>query len=59
MIVYYPILTNAMCLQCHGKPEEDIKPSTLSKLHMLYPQDKGVGYEENELRGIWVVEMEP
>lgn len=59
MIIYYPILTNAMCLQCHGKPEEDIKPSTLSKLHMLYPQDKGVGYEENELRGIWVVEMEP
>lgn len=55
---YYPILTNQMCLQCHGKPNEDISENTLSKIASLYPEDKAVNYGLNELRGIWVVEME-
>ena len=58
MIGYYPILTNTMCLQCHGKPESNIKNSTLSLIHQLYPEDRATGYSENELRGIWVIEME-
>jgi len=58
MVGYYPITTNQMCLQCHGSPESDIKPNTLTKIESLYPDDKAVGYGENELRGIWVVEME-
>lgn len=53
--VYYPITTNAMCLQCHGKPEQDIKKPTLSKLTSLYPQDKATGYTVNEVRGIWSI----
>ncbi|WP_452227830.1 c-type heme family protein [Lacinutrix sp. MEBiC02404] len=53
--VYYPITTNAMCLQCHGKPDQDIKNLTLSKLSSLYPQDKAIGYGVNEVRGIWSV----
>lgn len=52
--VYYPILTNAMCLQCHGQPK-DIVPSTLKKLTVLYPKDKALGYDLNEVRGIWKV----
>lgn len=55
---YYPIMTNAMCLQCHGKPEADIEANTLAKLASLYPEDKAKGYGPNELRGIWVVEMD-
>lgn len=58
MVGYYPITTNQMCLQCHGSLETDIKPNTLTKIDALYPDDKAVGYGENELRGIWVVEME-
>ncbi|MEO1712423.1 MAG: DUF3365 domain-containing protein [Bacteroidota bacterium] len=54
---YYPILTNAMCLNCHGDPSE-MDPGTLGKIQELYPEDQAMGYEENELRGIWVVEME-
>lgn len=54
---YYPIVTNKMCLQCHGEPNVDIKPSTLSKIQKLYPKDQAFGYKANELRGIWVVEM--
>lgn len=53
--VYYPILTSAMCLQCHGKPTENIEPSTLKKLAILYPKDKAIGYDNNEVRGIWSV----
>ncbi|WP_370391675.1 DUF3365 domain-containing protein [uncultured Winogradskyella sp.] len=53
--VYYPITTNTMCLQCHGKPEENIKPITLNKLKSLYPNDKAIGYGENEVRGMWHV----
>jgi len=54
---FYPIVTNQMCLQCHGKVGADISEATQARLSELYPEDKAVGYEENELRGIWVVEM--
>lgn len=57
-IAYYPIMTNDMCLQCHGQPEKDISANTLSKISELYPDDKAVGYKTDELRGIWVVEMD-
>lgn len=52
--VYYPILTNGMCLQCHGKPS-NMEPSTLKELTVLYPKDKALGYDVNEVRGIWKV----
>ncbi|MGV8813840.1 MAG: Tll0287-like domain-containing protein [Gelidibacter sp.] len=52
---YYPILTNAMCLQCHGQPNKSIEPSTLRQLTLLYPNDKAIGYNVNQVRGIWSV----
>ncbi len=57
MVGYYPIITNKMCLQCHGSPVKDIKPGTLERIKELYPQDKATGYSANQLRGIWVIEM--
>ena len=54
---YYPILTNQMCMQCHGDPKTEISPETLSKINTLYPDDLATGYKPNELRGIWVVTM--
>jgi cytochrome c553 len=54
---YYPIVTNDMCLKCHGEKGENIAPTTLSALEALYPDDKATGYAANQLRGIWVVEM--
>ncbi|MDH7912768.1 DUF3365 domain-containing protein [Winogradskyella sp. SYSU M77433] len=53
--VYSPIVTNTMCLQCHGKPNENIKPEILKTLTLLYPDDKAIGYSENQVRGIWNV----
>lgn len=52
---YYPIITNAMCLQCHGTPNEEIAPETLNKLAGLYPNDMAIGYGPNEVRGIWSI----
>lgn len=56
--VYYPITTNTMCLQCHGKPNNDIAPETLIALRQLYPNDKAIGYESNQVRGIWSITFE-
>ncbi|WP_159023559.1 DUF3365 domain-containing protein [Formosa sp. L2A11] len=53
--VYYPITTNAMCLQCHGIPNETMDAKTLNKVLRLYPKDKAIGYTNNEVRGIWSI----
>ena len=52
---YYPILTNNLCLQCHGQPNSDIAPEVYSRIQQLYPQDMAVAYSANELRGLWKV----
>jgi hypothetical protein len=51
---YYPIQTNSMCLQCHGRAEQ-ISVEALGQIKKLYPQDQAVGYSENEIRGIWSI----
>ncbi|NPD48164.1 MULTISPECIES: DUF3365 domain-containing protein [unclassified Lentimicrobium] len=57
MVGYYPIITNQLCLQCHGSQGAELKPETLLQIAGLYPNDKAINYNINELRGIWVVEM--
>lgn len=52
---YYPIVTNTMCLQCHGDKQKDLNPLTLHKTIELYPNDKALDYKENEVRGIWSI----
>ncbi|MFD2910225.1 DUF3365 domain-containing protein [Flavobacterium ardleyense] len=49
---YYPIETNTMCLQCHGK---EIKPEVAKQILKLYPKDLAIGYDEGEVRGIWSI----
>lgn len=49
---YYPIETNTMCLQCHGK---QIKPEVSKQIMKLYPKDLAIGYNESEVRGIWSI----
>jgi len=56
--VYYPIATNGMCLQCHGTPNEQISGATIASLKTLYPNDMAVGYDINEIRGIWNVSFQ-
>ena len=52
---YYPILTNTMCLKCHGSVEDDIQPRVLGVIAELYPQDQATGYGNNQFRGLWKV----
>jgi nitrate reductase cytochrome c-type subunit len=58
MVGFFPIVTNQMCMQCHGKAEVNIKAATLQKINKLYPDDKATGYSDNEVRGLWVIEMD-
>ena len=51
---YYPLVTNDLCLQCHGK-NQNIDSAVRDKLLKLYPEDKAIGYSENQVRGLWKV----
>jgi len=44
-----------MCLQCHGTLDQDLKRETYKTIKGLYPNDKGIGYDVNEVRGIWSI----
>ena len=58
IVCFYPIITNTMCMQCHGEPQTQIEEVTLNTIDKLYPNDLARGYSENQLRGIWVVAMD-
>ncbi|SFC12514.1 Tll0287-like domain-containing protein [Kaistella jeonii] len=49
---YEPLITNAMCLQCHGEVGKNIQPKVAEKIAQLYPNDLATGYKENEIRGL-------
>lgn len=55
---YYPITTNKMCLQCHGVKDETLKTDAYKQIKTLYPQDKAIGYSENQVRGIWSIKFD-
>ena len=52
---YYPIITNSLCLQCHGTLNKELEPSTYKTIKGLYPNDKAIGYKVNQVRGIWSI----
>lgn len=53
---YIPITTNAMCLQCHGNPDEHINAQTFDVINARYPNDLAIGYDVDQIRGMFVVE---
>jgi hypothetical protein len=55
---YSPIvITNPLCLQCHGIPGTDLAPSTVALLQQLYPRDEATGFKLGDLRGLWRVDF--
>lgn len=54
---YKPIVTNQMCLQCHGE-KDNIKPEVTKAILELYPEDAATGYVENQVRGMFKVEIQ-
>ncbi len=54
--VYVPLITEKVCLKCHGDPKnmnEKVKQTISSK----YPNDKAIGFKEGSLRGVIVAEL--
>jgi len=51
------IITNGMCLNCHGKVGADITENVLSEINKQYPNDKATGYAIGELRGMWAIRI--
>lgn len=50
---FKPILIQAMCLNCHGEKETQIKPDTWDMIQKKYPKDAAINYKEGDLRGLW------
>lgn len=47
-----PIVTQPLCLACHGS---DLSPAVASQLATLYPDDQATGFAAGEFRGLfWV-----
>lgn len=58
VVFYAPIMTQGLCLNCHGQPNKDIAEPTLKRIEGEYPQDAATGYAVNELRGMWRIQWE-
>ena len=43
------------CLQCHGNVENQIEEETFKTIKVLYPNDQALGYDVNNVRGIWSI----
>ena len=57
-VFYYKPISIAMptCLKCHGG-KSDITQSTQEIIAQKYPNDKAIGYEMGELRGMWKIHL--
>lgn len=49
-----PILLQPLCLTCHG---EVLAPDVASRINELYPEDRAVGFEVGDLRGVFWIEF--
>lgn len=53
VIFYKAIIMQPLCLTCHGQPNKDLAFSTDTLIQRLYPRDKAIGYQVNQVRGLW------
>ncbi len=52
---YAPIILQKKCLSCHGSLDQEVSRKTDSIIKSYYPNDMALGFQENELRGIWSI----
>lgn len=52
---YAPIIVDKVCLNCHGKIGENVKPQNYDVIKKHYPNDEAIDYKKGDLRGIWSV----
>jgi len=51
-----PIVTQPLCLACHG---ETLSPAVADTIERLYPEDQATGFAAGDLRGVFWVEFTP
>lgn len=51
------MISNAMCLNCHGTIGAEILPQVHDKINALYPADNATGHKLGDLRGMWSIKM--
>jgi len=49
-----PIITQPLCLTCHG---DSLEPNVAARIESLYPEDHAVGFRTGDLRGVFWVEF--
>ncbi len=54
---FVPIYTMDACTKCHGKANESLNDLAYNKIKELYPNDKAIGYNTGDLRGIWSIKF--
>ena len=52
---YAPIVLQKKCLSCHGSLDREVSRITDSIIKSYYPNDMALGFQENDLRGIWSI----
>lgn len=52
---FTPIYIAPICLNCHGKPYQDIPDVTMKALQKWYPNDEATNYELYDIRGMWSI----
>ena len=56
---YAPIkIVSPLCLNCHGKLVETLFEENYKVIREIYPDDKAIGYDLNDLRGMWSITFE-
>ncbi len=51
------LLSNPVCLNCHGNIGTDITPENHNQINSLYPDDSATGYKIGDLRGMWSIRL--
>lgn len=51
------VINNALCLSCHGIPGESLTEQARNMILEYYPEDEAVGYNMNDLRGMWSIRI--
>ena len=58
LILNKPIMiTNGICLNCHGRVGTDINKAHHELIRSLYPDDQAVNYAIGDLRGMWSLKI--
>jgi hypothetical protein len=55
VLYFKPIVIQALCLNCHGTPGNEVLEGDDRLIRQLYPGDKAVGYKLGDVRGLWRV----